>query len=318
MFTTRRLGHTPRRFGLGRSGVTILVATSTLALAGVAASSTNGVVLSKSGPANEGPYPFKYPASGKVQAGSGTTVGGQKCTPNTPQIPSPYAPPCIAKFTGSNGGATYNGVTSNEILLAQRAFPVTANSEQLQAQASAAGVALPQVQTQVEQVFLDYFNKNFDLYGRKVVIQQVPASGNATNEALNEGQTQACADAATIADQVHAFGEDGIATNFQAGGSGPFSVCAAQNHLVEFDGNLYFNEATYQSENPYVWAITQNCTLGSSSESEVMGQMLANKKAIYAGEADLRNKIRKFGTYVPNVPAYLSCTTNSTHLLGLL
>ena len=315
MFTTRRLGHTRRRFGLGRSAITVLVAASTFALAGVAAGSTTPVGLSKSGPANEGPYPYTYPASGNVKVGSGTTISGQKCTPNTPQIASPYAAPCIAKFTGNNGGATSNGVTSNEILLAQRAFSVTANSEQLQAQASAAGVALPQVQVQVEQVFLNYFNKAFDLYGRKVVIQSVPATGNATAEALNQGQTQACADAATIADQVHAFGEDGLLTNFQAGGSGPFSVCAAHDHLVEFDGNLYFNEATYQSENPYVWAITQNCTIGSTSEAEVEGQMLANKKAIYAGEADLRTKIRKFGTYVPNVPAYLNCTKNAVNLL---
>src|ERR1019366_10353027 len=108
--------------------------------------------------------------------------------------------------------------------------------------------ALPAVTQQVEQVFLNYFNKVYDLYGRKVVIQPVAATGNSTEEALNQGQAQACADAATIANQVHAFGEDGLSTNFQAGGSGPFSVCAAHDHLVEFDGNLYFNEATYQSE----------------------------------------------------------------------
>jgi len=315
MFTTGRRGQKRRRFGLGRSGITVLVAASTFALAGVAAGSTTGVILSKSGPANEGPYPYKYPASGNVKVGSGTTISGQKCTPNTPKIPSPYAPPCIAKFTGNNGGATYDGVTSNEILLAQRAFPVTSNSEQLQAQATAAGVAPPQVQTQVEQVFLNYFNQAYDLYGRKVVIQNVPATGNATLEALNQGQAQACADAATIADQVHAFAEDGIATNFQAGGSGPFSLCAAQDKLVEFQGDLYFNEATFQSENPYVWSTVQNCTLGSDAESEVEGTMLANKKAIYAGEADLRSKIRKFGTYVPNVPAYLTCTKNAVGLM---
>jgi hypothetical protein len=223
--------------------------------------------------------------------------------------------PCIPKFTGNNGGATYDGVTSNEILLAQRAFPTTSNSEEIEAQASAAGVALPAVQTQVEQVFLNYFNKAYDLYGRKVVIQNVPATGNATLEALNEGQTQACADAATISDQVHAFAEDGIATNFQAGGSGPFSQCAAQDHLVEFDGDAYFNEATFAAENPYVWSTTENCTLGAAQEAEVEGTMLANKKAIYAGSASLRDQTRKLGTYVPNLPAYLQCTKEATSLL---
>jgi hypothetical protein len=315
MFTSHRSGGQRPHTGLVRTGITVLVAMSALALSGVAAGSTSGIVLSKSGPAGEGPYPYKYPASGTTHVGSGTTIGGTKCTAGTPQVPSPYAVPCIAHFTGNNGGATYDGVTSTTITLAQRAFASTANSQQIQAQATAAGVASPQVSTEVEQVFLNYFNKAYDLYGRHVVIKSVPATGNATTEALNEGQTQACADAATISQQVHAFAEDGIATNFQAGGSGPFSQCAAQDKLVEFGGDAYFDEATFASENPYVWSTTQNCTTGSDEEAEVEGTMLANKKAIYAGEADLRDKIRKFGTYVPNLPAYLNCTKNGTKLL---
>ena len=50
---------------------------------------------------------------------------------------------------------------------------------------------------QVQQVFLNYFNKVYDLYGRKVVLQPFTATGNSTNEALNQGQAQACADATT-------------------------------------------------------------------------------------------------------------------------
>jgi len=310
MFNTRRLDHGRRHSGAARIGVTVFLAVSSLALVGVAAGSTGGVVLSKSGPGGEGPYPYQYPASGDVHVGTGTTISGQKCTPGTPQLPSPYAPPCIAKFTGNNGGATYNGVTSNEIVLAQREFPNTANSEEVASEAAAAGAALPQVTDEVEQVFLNYFNKVYDLYGRKVVIEPMTAKGNSTLEALNEGQAQACADAATIADQMHAFGEDGLLTNFQAGGTGPFSLCAAQDHLVEFQGDAYFDEAQFQAENPYVWSTTQNCTDISENEAEVVGTMLAGKKAIYAGEASLRDKVRKFGTYVPNVPSYLSCTQN--------
>jgi hypothetical protein len=310
----RRARRTVRRRTV-RTAAAALIAIGALALAGVAAGTTTGVVLSRSGPSTEGPYPYQYPASGTVKIGSGTTAGGFKCTPGTPQFPSPYAVPCIAKFTGTNGGATYDGVTSNEILLAQREFPTTANSQEVAAQAAAAGVALPQVTEQVEQVFLNYFNKVYDLYGRKVVIQPMNATGNTTAEALNQGQAQACADAATIANQIHAFGEDGIATNFQAGGSGPFSQCAAQDHLVEFLGDAYFDEATFASENPYVWDTTENCTLGSNEEAEVVGTMLAGKKAIYAGEADLQSKVRKFGDYFPNLPSYANCTNNFLHVL---
>ena len=95
MFSTRRFAGQRRRFGLGRWVITVLVAMSTLALGGIAAGSTGGPVLSKSGPADEGPYPYAYPASGNIKVGTGTTIGGQKCAAGTPQVPSPYADPCI-------------------------------------------------------------------------------------------------------------------------------------------------------------------------------------------------------------------------------
>ena len=312
---TRLRWHRPGRLASPKTLVTVAVALSAIALGGVAGGSTNGLVLSKSGPASEGPYPYAYPASGSVKVGQGTTVSGTKCKPGEPQFDSPYAVPCIAKYTGSNGGATYRGVTATTITLAQREFPTTSNSQQIASQAEAAGVALPQVTDQIEQVFLNYFNKVYDLYGRKVVIEPMTATGNSTTEALNQGQAQACADAATITDQMKAFGETGIAHDFQAGGTGVFSTCAAQDHLVEFAGNGYYDEASFQAENPYVWALTQNCTDISQNEAEVIGTMMANKPAKYAGEADLASKTRKFGTYVPNVPSYLSCTQNALRLL---
>jgi len=295
---------------LGTAILFTLVAGAT-SLAGAA----GGSKLDHSGPASEGPYPWKYPATGSVKVGTGTTVSGQACSDGTPQFASPYADPCVSKFTGSNGGVTYNGVTSTTIKLAGREFPSTANAEELAADAKAAGDALPAVTQQVQNVFLKYFNKVYDLYGRKVVIQPYTATGNSTTEALNEGQTQACADAVTAADQLHAFGEAGLPFDFQFPGSGPFSQCAAADHLVEFDGDLYFDEGTFQSQNPYVWSTTQDCTRVSSTVSEVEGTLLAGKKAIYAGDPTLASETRKFGTYVPNVAQYISCTKNSTNLL---
>jgi len=295
---------------LGTAILCTLVAGAT-----IPAGAAGGSKLDRSGPASEGPYPWKYPGSGNVKVGTATTISGQACNAGTPQFASPYADPCIAKFTGSNGGATYNGVTSTTITLAEREFPNTSNAEQLAADAKAAGDALPSVTQQVQNVFLNYFNKVFDLYGRKVVIKPYTATGNSTAEALNQDQTQACADAVTAAEQMHAFGEAGLPYDFQFPGSGPFSQCAAEDHLVEFDGDLYFNEATFQIQNPYVWSTTQDCTRVSSTVAEVEGTLLAGKKAVYAGDPTLASETRKFGTYVPNVPQYISCTTNSTNLL---
>jgi hypothetical protein len=266
---------------------------------GAAASSTQG----------EGPFPWKYPGSGTAGVGTGTTVSGTACTSGASQFASPYAPLCIAAFKGNNGGATSNGVSSTTITLVQREFPSTANTQQVAAQAKTNGAALPEVTAQVQQVFLNYFNRVFDLYGRHVVLQKFAGTGDATTESLGQGQAQACADADTIANQIHAYGEVGFTFNdtFVSGGTGPFSQCAAQRKLEEFNGNAYFDETTFQQQNPYVWNTAMDCERIANQNAEAFSKLLVNKPAIYAGEADLRAKTRKIGTYLPNLAPYIRC-----------
>ena len=308
------VGH--RVVGGARSAIVIGVALLTaLVMVPVAGASSTSPVLKTSGPAGEGPYPWAYPASGGIKAGTGTTSSGATCTPSTPQFDSSYAPPCIAKFTGNNGGATYNGVTASTITLAEREFPSAADTQEIEAEAKAAGGAIPQVISQVQQVFLNYFNRVYDLYGRKVVITPYTTQASFTTEELGQGQPQACADADAIANQMHAFGETGMTNGDSYGGTGPFSTCAAQDHLVEFDGDPYFDEAAFGALNPYVWSITQNCNTITDSEAEVVATMLGGKKAVYAGDPTLKDQVRKFAAFVPNVSQYLNCTKDFINLV---
>ena len=293
-------------------GVALLTA---LVMVPAAGASSSAPVLKSSGPAGEGPYPWAYPATGATKAGTGTTSSGAKCTASTPQFDSPYAPPCVPKFTGNNGGATYNGVTASTITLAEREFPSAADTQEIEAQAKAAGGAIPQVIAQVQQVFLNYFNSVYNLYGRKVVITPYTTQASFTTEELGQGQPQACADADAIANQVHAFAETGITNGTSYGGTGPFSTCAAQDHLVEFSGDPYYDEAAFASLNPYVWSITENCNTITDSEAEVAANMLAGKKAAYAGDANLKDAVRKFAAFVPNVSQYLNCTKEFVNLM---
>jgi hypothetical protein len=312
---TRGFARARRRGGRAGLGVAVALAIPLILIGGVIAPAGGA------GAKGEGPFPWKYPASGNVKVGTGKTVSGTTCSSGTPQFNSPYAPPCVAKFTGNNGGATYNGVTATTITLAERSFPQTANSEEAAAQAKAEGIAVPAVTDQVSQVFLNYFNKVFDLYGRHVVLVEENAVGNATTEALNGGQAQACADADTIAHSLHAFGEVGFTLDpnkVGGGGTGPFSICAAQRGVVEFAGGAYFSEQWFQQYNPYVWNITQDCQRISSNEAEIIAKYLAGKKAIYAGEADLRSKVRRIGTYIPNVQQYIECNGNPNSSMNKL
>ncbi len=298
----------------GRVAARVLVGSAVVALV-VGFGINAGAVAGNTG---EGPVPWRYPGSGKVQPGSGTTVSKAPCASGSPQFSSPYAPPCLPRFNGSNGGATSNGVTSTTIVLAQREFPSTANTQEVAAQAKNAGAALPQVTDQVQQVFLNYFNKVFELYGRHVVLQQVTGTGDATTESLGQGQAQACADADTIANQMHAFGEVGLLFNstFVSGGTGPFSLCAAQNKLVEFNGNAYFDEATFQQQNPYVWNEAPDCERIANQTAEAFNKLLVGKPAIYAGDPALRTQTRKFGTYVPNLAPYERCNGGTSSIFN--
>jgi hypothetical protein len=283
-------------------------------VSGGAGAASDGPVLTKSGPSGEGPYPWRYPGSGNVKVGTGKTISGQTCSPGKPQFSSPYADPCIAKWTGNNGGATYNGVTGTTITLAMRTFPQTANYQEQVAVAKQEGIALPAVTDQVAKVFVNYFNQVYDLYGRHVNLVEEHSVSNYTAELLNQNQSQACADADTIAHTLHAFGEVDFTLdpNGQgAGGTGPFSVCAAKDGLVEFNGGAYFDEAWYQQYNPYVWGIPQECQRIAVMSAQVYGKYLANKPAIYAGDPALRAKKRDFGIYVPNLPTYGLCVKES-------
>lgn len=308
-----RGSRTRRRAGRSAAvAVSGLAALALVVLVTVPAGATGGIVLSTHGPADEGPYPYAYPASGDIKAGTGTTISGIACKSGVGQFTSPYAAPCVPKFTGSNGGATANGVTATTITLAQLEYPTTATTQSLIAAAKEAGDAPQSTTTQVEQVFLKYFNKVYDLYGRHVVIKPVTATGTYTLEELDQDQTQACADVSKIVNTVHAFAEAGLPYNESYAGTAPFSKCAAQQHLVEFEGNFYYGETIFQSENPYVWSTTPSCTNIAAQMAEVIGTDLAGKKAIYAGTATLKGKVRKFGTFIPNVDSYIGCNGSSS------
>ena len=65
--------HRRGRRAFGPVAVSGLAVVSMLAFGTVAVAATGTIVLSKHGPANEGPYPYAYPATGHVKVGTGKT-----------------------------------------------------------------------------------------------------------------------------------------------------------------------------------------------------------------------------------------------------
>ena len=99
------------------------------------------------------------PASGDVEL---CEDGGQ-------QVPDlQYSLPCVEEFTGDNGGATHRGVTADTIKIVIREFPTTANSQESDRQIREAGFATADDTRAIRDQFREFYNENFELYGRKV------------------------------------------------------------------------------------------------------------------------------------------------------
>jgi hypothetical protein len=244
---------------------------------------------------------------GEVRLAVGTTVGGFGCKLGVRQIPwSFYAPPCVAKFEGNNGGATSRGVTKDTIKIVWRNVPsavAAANPAQVTAYREQFGQPDPEVDNQVRDELIKFFNKTYELYGRKVVLERFDSNSESTQEALGNNSEQACADATHIAADLKAFAVWPYM-------SAVFTNCAAKDqHLLVPLGQQYYAEGKIRSLgwHPYVWNITGDCDRIGFLMAEYMGKRLRSRKAKYAGQLSLRSSVRKMGWYVPDDDGYNEC-----------
>lgn len=239
---------------------------------------------------------------------TGVTRGGFECKPGVRQLPfSAYAPPCVPKFEGNNGGATYRGVTDKDIkiVLRKQADASGPNARAVDEANRAAGSADRGTAYEIAKVYTELFNKTFELYGRKVVYQEFEGTGIGTEEAQSKGREAACADATAIADDLKGFGVI-LYTTAQIE-SEPFAACAAKKQLFVPNGAAYFPEKYYREWHPYVWNRVMECERITGDLSEYIGKRLLNKNATWAGDPVYQQQKRVFGTYVPDNDGYQHC-----------
>ena len=264
------------------------------AAGGTTAAGTVGGETTNSGP----------PAADAVQRGTGTARGGFECKPGVPQVPgSSYAIPCQNTYSGANGGATFRGVTDKEIKVVRRKFPASANQRAVDQVNAQAGFASRETTEEVRKVFIDYFNKTYELYGRQVKYETYESpNGDSTNEAQSKGKEGACLDADELAQEIKPFAVIG-----GEGGTQPFSECAAERKIPVTQASAYFPESYYRKYQPYMWNTVMECERISHQVAEYIGKRLLNKPAKYAGDAVMQKKTRYFGTYVPDNDGYQRC-----------
>jgi hypothetical protein len=111
--------------------------------------------------------------TGAVQTASGVVRGDTSHCKGDRQfvILATANPPCVPKFTGDNGGETYQGVTNDSIKVI--VFSAKPN-EQVDAILGSQGLAVPAEESQrFYRLAMKFLEKRFELYGRKIDLQFV-------------------------------------------------------------------------------------------------------------------------------------------------
>jgi hypothetical protein len=223
-----------------------------------------------------------------------------RCGPGKKQVTwSVYAPPCVAKYTGNNGGATSRGVTGTTITLSYR---VTHSADDAAISAATGSAAPPSDASYIADLdtYVNYFNSQFELYGRKVVVKPYNGQGDYIQEDQGQGADTAQSDAA----QAHAESAFGDVT-YQLRGSNPYWTALAQQRIVAW-GPLGFPTSYYQRYSPYWWSYTPSGSNVAAWFGDLTCRRMAGMNAIFSPDPTYQAQTRKFGLIHPDNPEYVA------------
>lgn len=241
--------------------------------------------------------PSTSPGTVTPAGSSGVSRAGVSCTAGAKQFNwSPYAPPCVPAFNGNNGGSTSHGVSGSTVVLTYR----EPNSNEQATVESLAGNAFPDDAGMIQdmQTYLKYFNSQFELYGRHVVLEPYPGQGDYLEEDQGQDLTGAQADAAT-SQSMGAFAD----VTFSLFASQFYSQDLAEDGVVSFSG-LAETLPWFEQYAPYEFSVLPTGTAAANGFIQAVCDRLSGLPAINAGEASFQGETRVFGLIAPDNPQY--------------
>ena len=259
--------------------------------------SGEGATATTRGPGRESSSAPQRGAAASATA-SGVAVSGTTCGPGVRQVPwSTYAPPCVPKFTGDNGGATAHGVSSKEIVIVYRKGKAAGDS----GLAAVTGDAAPGSDEQILAdlaAYIALFNRQFELYGRKVVLKAFDGQGDWLQEAGGGDSPEAQADAVT-ARNMGAFAD----VSFLFKPSPAYEAALAQQKVISM--TLWGPpESTFRSQSPYGYSFWPSGTNIGRYMSTTACQRMAGLPAAFAGDPAYTKTTRTFGLIAPDNPQF--------------
>ncbi|HVT22314.1 MAG TPA: hypothetical protein VHE57_13110 [Mycobacteriales bacterium] len=269
-------------------------------------------------PASPGPVSSAPAGRGKKAGDHGGTPGAHPGATGAPPADSPgdqpagstahcvgglqfavagfqAAPPCQPTFTGNNGGATFKGVTGDRIEIVY--YQAKTN---LALQAILGPAGLSPTEAQVRDYInraTSFINDRYELWGRKLHVDYFVSPSCAASPPSDSCFRQ---DAQTVVAKYHPF-----AVLFPRNITAP-GFNAELSHLGVVNlGGMNMPLSFSSSQAPYHF----DYDMDGDTQAELAGEWyckeLANRKAIYAGEADFRGKMRAAEILTEDTPEHV-------------
>lgn len=235
----------------------------------------------------------KAAAAGGEAVGSTThCVGGKQFGP----ILAAAVPPCVPKFAGSNGGATYQGITADKIKVV---FFASKPNDQVDAILATQGLAVPYPESVAfYKAAVKFIAKHYELYGRQIDAQFVLGD---------------CPTTPPDYDKCNAAAQEVVKMK-------PFLVAWAtplygsvfdiwKNAGIVSFGGWQFDDSLFNSRRPYRWDPFMNGTEIGSHIAEYYCKKMSKGKADHSGavihpQIGARGQVdRKLGIITPEIEA---------------
>ena len=266
--------------------------------------SSSGVAEDAEGGGGPGPGATPPPLPG----GKGVNPSTKRCVGNPPrQTEDPTSPPCVAFFDGDNFGATYQGVTAEEIRILVYMSGNVIYTSSSNADRSPTNEYFDLAEPAKDNEFLvvqglrgwqRYFNDRFQTYGRFVHFFAYFDSGNGSPESRRS-------DAADNFAQVRPFA---VLTDVPHGGNESDYVREmARRGVLNFGTLAGKSQELFREYPKLIWGFDPTIEYQAKAFSSYVCSKVVGKPAVLAGlsaTGDMRNRPRKLG---------LVHTTNDNH-----
>ena len=238
--------------------------------------------------------------AGTTNIASGQTTGKLFCVTGINEHP-----PCAPQWAGGdNGGATWAGVTGSTIKVVL--YRAKANAAVDAILRESGTYTSPANQQQTFEVAVDWINKHYQLYGRKIV----PIFYTGACDIAPPVDSCFRGDADAIVSKYHPF-----AVVWDRNTNEPaFHDELSRKGVVNW-GGWGFTDSFNDNLRPYHYDLF----MGGDTQAEITGtwycKRLAGKKARFAGTADLQAKPRKV---VVSYPDTATTTPAAKHLESII